>query len=242
MIPLRDSAAPRRLTPVNSALIAANLAVFIYELMLGPDATGFLARFAMVPARVSTAAGALGAALVHPRAAAPLATILSSMFLHGGVWHIAGNMLYLFIFGAAVEYRMGARRYLAFYFAAGIAAAIATVAMAPASIVPVIGASGAIAGVLGAYFILYPRGRILTVLPIFFYLMRVEIPAAIYLLVWFGVQLYAGIAAGSHGAIAGGVAWWAHVGGFLFGMLIGPMLARRKPRRRARQPLSKLGG
>lgn len=242
MIPLRDSAAPRRLTPVNSALIAANLAVFIYELILGSGAFRFLARFAMVPARVSAAVGMLA----HPYAvgsfatiAQPLATILSSIFLHGGIWHIAGNMLYLFIFGAAVEYRMGPRRYLAFYFASGIAAAIATVAMAPASIVPVIGASGAIAGVLGAYFILYPRGRILTVLPIFFYL---EIPAAIYLLLWFGVQLYAGIAAGSHGAIAGGVAWWAHVGGFLFGMLIGPMLARKQPRRRAGQRLSIGGG
>jgi hypothetical protein len=245
MIPLRDSAAPRRLTLVNSALIAANLAVFIYELMLGPGAIGFLARFAMVPARVAGAASALA----HPsgvasleKIAAPLATILSSMFLHGGFWHIAGNMLYLFIFGAAVEYRMGPRRYLAFYFASGIAAAIATVAMAPASAIPVIGASGAIAGVLGAYFILYPRGRILTVLPIFFYLMRIEIPAAIYLLVWFGVQLYAGIAAGSHGAIAGGVAWWAHVGGFLFGMLIGPMLARKQPRRGRGQRLSIRGG
>ncbi|MFZ0660186.1 MAG: rhomboid family intramembrane serine protease [Candidatus Binataceae bacterium] len=249
MIPLRDSAAPRRLTLVNSALIAANLAVFIYELMLGAGAIGFLARFAMIPARVSAAAGALGAALTHPSAAAslepiaaPLATILSSIFLHGGVWHIAGNMLYLFIFGAAVEHRMGPRRYLAFYFASGIAAAIATVAMAPASMVPVIGASGAIAGVLGAYFILYPRGRILTVLPIFFYLMKLEIPAAIYLLLWFAVQLYAGIAAGSHGAIAGGVAWWAHIGGFLFGMLIGPMLARKDPRRRAGQRLSIRGG
>ena len=245
MIPLRDSAAPRRLTPVNSALIGANLAVFIYELMLGRGATSFLARFAMVPARVAAAA----AVLAHPARAAsletiaaPLATILSSIFLHGGFWHIAGNMLYLFIFGAAVEYRMGSRRYLAFYFASGIAAAIATVAMAPASTVPVIGASGAIAGVLGAYFILYPRGRILTVLPIFFYLMRIEIPAAIYLLVWFGVQLYAGIAAGSHGAIAGGVAWWAHVGGFLFGMLAGPMLARKQPRRGGRQRLSIRGG
>ncbi len=97
-----------------------------------------------------------------------------------------------------------------------------------------IGASGAIAGVLGAYFILYPRGRILTVLPIFVYLQMIEIPAVIYLLLWFGVQLYAGIAAGSRGAIAGGVAWWAHVGGFLFGMLVGPMIARNEKRRRLR--------
>ncbi|HVA76873.1 MAG TPA: rhomboid family intramembrane serine protease [Candidatus Binataceae bacterium] len=241
MIPLRDSAAPRRLTPVNLALIAVNLAVFTYELMLGTKATGFVARFAMVPAQVSAASGALAAILTRPFAAgpagtiaAPLGTMLSSIFLHGGVWHIAGNMLYLFIFGAAVEYRMGSRRYLAFYLASAVAAAIATVAIAPASTVPVIGASGAIAGVLGAYFILYPRGRILTVLPIFVYLQMIEIPAVIYLLLWFGVQLYAGIAAGSRGAIAGGVAWWAHVGGFLFGMLVGPMIARNEKRRRLR--------
>jgi len=241
MIPLRDSAAPRRLTPVNLALIAVNLAVFIYELMLGAKAAGFVARFAMVPARVSAASDALAAILTRPFAAgpagtiaAPLGTIVSSIFLHGGVWHIAGNMLYLFIFGAAVEYRMGSRRYLAFYLASAVAAAIATVAMVPGSVVPVIGASGAIAGVLGAYFILYPRGRILTVLPIFVYLQMIEIPAVIYLLLWFGVQLYAGIAAGSRGAIAGGVAWWAHVGGFLFGMLVGPMIARNEKRRRLR--------
>ena len=120
-------------------------------------------------------------------------TMVTSMFLHGGFWHIAGNMLYLFIFGAAVEYRMGALRYLIFYFAAGIAAALATVWIAPASSVPVIGASGAIAGVLGAYFILYPRGRILTILPIFIFIQFVEIPAVIYLLFWFAVQLYAGL-------------------------------------------------
>ncbi|MHB8381538.1 MAG: rhomboid family intramembrane serine protease [Candidatus Binataceae bacterium] len=231
MIPLRDSAAPRRLTPVNSALIAANLAVFIYELMLGVSAIPFLARFAMVPVRVSAAVGAIA----HPRAgmsfgaiAAPLATIFSSIFLHAGIWHIAGNMLYLFFFGAAVEYRMGPRRYLAFYFASGIAAAIAIVAIAPSSAIPVIGASGAIAGVLGAYFILYPRGRIQTLLP----LRMFEVPAVIYLLVWFGVQLYGALAAGLHGASAGGVAWWAHVGGFLFGMLAGPMLARTHRRAR----------
>ncbi len=244
MIPLRDSAAPRRLTPVNSVLIAVNLAIFIYELMLGPDAIGFIARFAMVPARLSAATGALGAMLAQAAASpapvaivAPLATILSSMFLHGGIWHIAGNLLYLFIFGAAVECRMGSRRFLAFYFASGIAAAIATVAIAPASPVPVIGASGAIAGVLGAYFILYPRGRILTALPIFVYLPMFDIPAVIYLLIWFGVQLYAGIAAGSQGAIVGGVAWWAHIGGFLFGMLAGPMLARKEKRRCVRRGL-----
>jgi membrane associated rhomboid family serine protease len=144
-------------------------------------------------------------------------------------------MLYLFIFGAAVEYRMGALRYLIFYFAAGIAAALATVWIAPTSSVPVIGASGAIAGVLGAYFILYPRGRILTILPIFVFVQFIEIPAVIYLFVWFAVQLYAGLQQSGRAAVMGGVAWWAHVGGFMFGVAMAPMLAtKRAPSRRSR--------
>jgi membrane associated rhomboid family serine protease len=229
MIPLRDNAAPRRLTLVNTALIAANIAVFAYELTIGQRVTEFVARFAMVPAAV---AHALSSAHRSVEALAPLMTTVTSMFIHGGFWHIAGNMLYLFIFGAAIEYRMGALRYLIFYLAAGIAAALATVWIAPASIVPVIGASGAIAGVLGAYFILYPRGRILTILPIFIFIQFIEIPAVIYLLFWFAVQLYAGLAEGGSAGMTGGVAWWAHVGGFMFGIALGPMLAVNRPRRR----------
>lgn len=228
MIPLRDNAAPRRLTPVNVALIAANLAVFVYELSLGARVGAFVDRFALVPAAVTRA---VTGAHRHVGALAPLLTTVSSMFIHGGVLHVAGNMLYLFIFGAAVEYRMGASRYLIFYLAAGIAAAIATVWIAPASSVPVIGASGAIAGVLGAYFILYPRGRILTILPIFIFVQFIEIPAVIYLLLWFAVQLYAGLEEGGRAGM-GGVAWWAHVGGFMFGVALGPMLAMYRPRRR----------
>jgi membrane associated rhomboid family serine protease len=153
------------------------------------------------------------------------------MFIHGGFWHVAGNMLYLFIFGAAVEYRLGPLRYLIFYLAAGIAAALATVAIAPGATVPVIGASGAIAGVLGAYFVFYPRGRILTILPIFIFIQFIEIPAVIYLLLWFALQLFSGISDGSAGAMNGGVAWWAHVGGFLFGIAVAPMLASSEPSR-----------
>ena len=228
MIPLRDNAAPRRLTLANTILIAANLAAFVYELSLGPRVVDFVGRFAMVPAEVTNSLS------MHPLGAAlrPAMTIITSMFLHGGVWHVLGNMLYLFIFGAAVEYRMGASRYAAFYFASGIAAALATVLIAPESRVPVIGASGAIAGVLGAYFIFYPRGRITTILPIFIFIQVIEIPAVIYLLLWFAIQLYAGIAAGQQGAAMGGVAWWAHVGGFLFGIALGPLLAKNpKPRK-----------
>jgi membrane associated rhomboid family serine protease len=239
MIPLRDNAAPRRLTPINMALIAANIAVFVHEMSLGAGVTAFAGRFAMVPAAVTRALS--GNALAWRELAAhrdlgalaPLMTTVTSMFIHGGVWHIAGNMLYLFVFGAAVECRMGAARYLIFYFAAGIAAALATVWIAPESIVPVIGASGAIAGVLGAYFILYPRGRILTIIPIFIFIQFVEIPAVIYLLLWFAVQLYAGLEEGGRaGAMGGGVAWWAHVGGFMFGVALGPILAVNRPRRR----------
>jgi membrane associated rhomboid family serine protease len=229
MIPLRDNAAPRRLTPINLALIAANIAVFIYELSLGPRLAIFAERFALVPVAVTRALS-----ISTPRdvgALAPLITIVTSMFIHGGFWHIAGNMLYLFIFGAAVEYRMGSARYLIFYFAAGIAAALATVWIAPESNVPVIGASGAIAGVLGAYFIFYPRGRILTILPIFIFIQFIEIPAVVYLLFWFAVQLYAGLEEGGRAGM-GGVAWWAHVGGFMFGVATGPMLAINRPRRR----------
>jgi membrane associated rhomboid family serine protease len=238
MIPLRDNAAPRRLTPINTALIAANIAVFVHEVSLGAGVTAFVGRFAMVPAAVTRALSASAPAwrelAAHRNFAtlAPLMTTVTSMFIHGGFWHVAGNMLYLFIFGAAVEYRMGGSRYLIFYFAAGIAAALATVWIAPESGVPVIGASGAIAGVLGAYFILYPRGRILTIVPIFIFIQFVEIPAVIYLLVWFAVQLYAGFEEGGRMGAMGGVAWWAHVGGFMFGVALGPLLAVNRVRRR----------
>ena len=232
MIPLRDNAAPRRLTPINVALIAANLAVFVYELSLGPRVAAFVERFALVPVAVTRALSSN--AYRDAGALAPLMTTVTSMFIHGGLWHVAGNMLYLFIFGAAVEYRMGALRYLSFYFAAGIAAALATVWIAPTSSVPVIGASGAIAGVLGAYFILYPRGRILTILPIFVFIQFIEIPAVIYLFVWFAVQLYAGLQQSGRAAMMGGVAWWAHVGGFMFGVAMGPILAINRPTRRRR--------
>src|ERR1700733_3620876 len=229
MIPLRDNAAPRRLTPVNIALIAVNVAVFAYELSLGPRVAGVVEKFALVPAAVTRAMSSGAPGGLHPLE--PLMTIVTSMFIHGGILHIAGNMLYLFIFGAAVEYRMGAARYLIFYLAAGIAAALATVWIAPESYVPVIGASGAIAGVLGAYFILYPRGRILTILPIFIFIQFIEIPAVLYLLFWFALQLYAGLEEGGRVRI-GGVAWWAHVGGFMFGVAMGPILAINRPRRR----------
>ena len=232
MIPLRDSAARRRFTPINSIIIAANLAVFVYEISLRARVREFLFRYAMVPAYVDAWLTTFDRSSFPHRLEAwwPPLTLVTSMFVHGGILHVLGNMLYLWIFGAAIEHRMGARRYAAFYMMAGIAAGLATIAIAPTSPVPVVGASGAIAGVLGAYFVMYPRGRILTLVPLFIFFYTAEIPAVAYLLVWFVLQLYAGLAESAPGAAAGGVAWWAHIGGFLFGIAIGPLMARTDSR------------
>jgi membrane associated rhomboid family serine protease len=227
MIPLRDNQASRRLTLINVMLIAANVAVFVHEAMLGGGIEGFIYQYAMIPAHVTSAlegGRALAQLPYQPGAPPALATILTSMFLHGGLMHLLGNMLYLFIFGAAVEEAMGHVRFLLFYLLSGVAAALAMAAFTPNSTVPVIGASGAIAGVLGAYFVLYPRAKITTILPIFVLMYFVEIPAIVYLLVWFVAQLLAGLSEGPE--VSGGVAWWAHVGGFLVGMVVGPLLAR----------------
>jgi membrane associated rhomboid family serine protease len=229
MIPLRDSEAIRRFTPVNTLLILANIGVFALELHLGPRAAE-LGRLAMVPARITRYAAA-------PENFRLLVPLITSLFLHASLMHIAGNMLYLLIFGPAVEQRMRGVRYLLFYLVAGVAAGLAMVAMGPMSRVPVIGASGAIAGVLGAYFVLYPRAYITTILPIFIFIQVVQIPAVFYLLFWFAAQLYAGLASGAEGPLIGGVAWWAHVGGFLFGIAAAPLLARHAsaaPRRAVR--------
>jgi membrane associated rhomboid family serine protease len=231
MIPFRDNAAPRRITPVNVTLIALNVAAFLYEISLGQNLAAFIDRYAIVPAAIAVAIHGSAATLPPTGRLFALETIFTAMFLHGGLWHVAGNMLYLYIFGAAVEWRMGSRRYLYFYFLAGIAAALATVMITPNSQVPVIGASGAIAGVLGAYFVFFPRGRISTILPIFIFIQVIEIPAVLYLLLWFGAQLYAGLSEGNAGAVTGGVAWWAHVGGFMFGIALAPLIADESKRK-----------
>jgi membrane associated rhomboid family serine protease len=229
MIPLRDSEASHRLTLTTTCLIATNIAVFAFEVHAAHNAEPLLARFAMVPARITHLATRSGYRFDA------LATLVTSLFLHAGFLHIAGNMLYLFIFGPAVEERLGHFRFLWFYLLSGIAAGLAMIAMGPDSRVAVIGASGAIAGVLGAYFVLYPRGRIMTVLPLFIFVEFIEVPAVFYLLFWFALQLWAGISAGAQGPFVGGVAWWAHVGGFLFGVAIGPLLVHKVPQRTRRR-------
>jgi membrane associated rhomboid family serine protease len=215
MIPLYDTLHSRRLPIVNWLLIALNLLVFLYEIRLSQSGLARLtATWGLVPASL----------IAHPEVA--WVTILTSMFLHGGWFHILSNMWVLFIFGDNVEDRMGGSRYLVFYLLSGTAAALLQAFFLPNSREPMIGASGAIAGVLGAYLLLYPQARIASLVPIFFIFTIIEIPAFIFLLFWFVSQLFSGwLTLG--GAGGSGVAWWAHVGGFVFGMLAVYIFARR---------------
>jgi membrane associated rhomboid family serine protease len=215
MIPLRD-VIPTRTTPfVTVAIIVLNSLVFLYELSLGRYANAFILTFGLVPAAFSWT------------------TLFTSMFVHGGFLHVAGNMLYLWIFGDNVEDQMGHGRFLAFYLGCGTVAALAQTMMAPDSVVPMVGASGAIAGVMGAYFVLYPRSRIVTLVPIFLFIQLIEVPAIFFLGLWFLMQFLNGVGsiAVSTSQTAGGVAFWAHVAGFAGGVG-GIMVFRRRERQR----------
>jgi membrane associated rhomboid family serine protease len=211
---------------VNYGLIALNGAVFLYQLGLGDRLTEFVYTYAVIPFRFVH---------VFPRHPAELLTPLSAMFLHGGWMHLLGNMLYLYIFGDNVEGTLGRGRYLLFYLACGALSFLAQIAFQSNSMVPNIGASGAIAGVLGAYFLLFPKARILTLVPLFFFFPLVEIPAFFFLGIWFLLQFMSGAATiGQTSALTGGVAWWAHIGGFLAGMILLKLIM---PRGTARRPI-----
>jgi len=225
VIPIRDDNPTSRMPLVTVGLIAVNVAVFVYELGLPmQELQVFLETWGLTPARVGLDTGDLSWAT----------TVLTSMFLHGGWVHLLGNMLYLWIFGNNIEDRLGPLGFIAFYLFAGTAAAATQVFIAPDSTVPVVGASGAISGVLGAYAVLYPRARVLTVIPIFFVLELAAIPAGFVIGFWFLLQVASGL--GSLGAegMAGGVAWFAHIGGFVAGAatIIPFALADRKRSRR----------
>jgi len=218
MFPLRDDN-PSSTTPVvTRSLIAINLAVFLYELSLGHDLRPFFAAYALVPRHVT-------AALVHGGAwrvaALPLFT---SLFLHGGWIHVIGNMWYLWIFGDNIEDRFGHIGFTLFYVTAAVIAGLIHVASNPGSAVPTVGASGAIAGVLGAYAAAFPRARVITLLPLFPFFPVVPLPAILVLGFWFVIQFASGALVLAAGA-SGGVAVWAHVGGFVYGFLL--MLALR---------------
>src|SRR4029453_15897982 len=210
MIPLRD-VIPSRTTPVVTiGLIALNIIVFMYELSIGRAVDAFTLYYGLIPAAFSWV------------------NVFPSMFLHGSFLHVAGNMLYLWIFGDNVEDRMGHGRFLVFYLLCGVAAALAQTITTPDSTVPMVGASGAIAGVMGAYFVLYPRSRIVRLIPLFFFFQVIEVPAIAFLGIWFLMQFISGIGAISStiGRSTGGIAFWAHVAGFVAGVT-GVVLFRR---------------
>ncbi|HHY39880.1 MAG TPA: rhomboid family intramembrane serine protease [Syntrophaceticus sp.] len=220
MIPLRDSTRSRTFPIVNYTLIAINFLVFFRQLTFSDQELNlFFYTYGLIPAQV-TQHFAAGAALQST-----LLPFITAMFLHGNWLHLLGNMLYLWIFGDNIEDRMGHLKYLFFYLFAGITGSIAHILSAPGSDIPIIGASGAIAGVLGAYFLLFPKARILTLVPIFFLITFVRIPAVIFLPIWFGIQLLNALS--SAGMPAETVAWWAHIGGFISGIVLLPFFKRK---------------
>jgi len=215
MIPLYDTTRTRTFPLVNLGLILLNGLVFLGEVQMTPATLQkFIFTWGLIPAHL----------IENPLGA--WETIFSSMFLHGGWFHLLSNMWVLYIFGDNVEARLGKIRYLIFYLLSGVAAALLQAYILSTSNMPMVGASGAIAGVLGAYLILFPSSRIASLVPILFILTIVEVPALIFLVFWFITQLYSGLFA-MQGASASGIAWWAHIGGFLFGMFMVSFFARR---------------
>jgi membrane associated rhomboid family serine protease len=218
MIPLRDDIRSEKRPYVTWALIGACAAAFAYQMLReysNPKAGDLLvAAYGMVPRDI-----------VHGR---HLWTLLTSMFLHGGIFHFLGNMLYLWIFGDNVEDAFGRIPYLLAYLFTGLVGSLLQLLIHPGSSIPTIGASGAISGVMGAYFVLFPRARVLTAVPIFFFLRIISIPAPILLGFWILLQMLQGC--GSAPSMGGGVAYFAHIGGFVSGLLIG-LVARSRVRR-----------
>jgi len=236
VIPLRDANPTRRLPVVTLAIIAACSIVFAYE--LGVQASGgesgleaFFEDHGVVSAQLVAAVGA------GNLASAAVLGVVTSMFLHAGWLHLFGNMLYLWIFGNNVEDRLGRLAFAGFYLAGGTVAAVAQVAVDPGSEVPLVGASGAIAATLGAYLVLYPGARILSLVFLGFFYQLIEVRALIVLGFWFLLQLIDGFASlGAETATEGGIAFFAHIGGFVAGMVIGALVRGRRPPPEPRKP------
>src|SRR5712692_8878793 len=226
MIPRRDDIPSSRFPAVTLGLIAANTLVFLDELKVGPRLQDMLLDYAVIPARYTDPD--VAQLFSSPQ---QVFAIFSSMFLHGGWIHILGNMWSLWIFGDNVEDRMGRAGFLCFYLLSGLAAGALHIAFNPLSRAPTVGASGAIAGVMGAYLLLFPYARVVTLVPIFIFLQTIELPAVFFLGFWFLSNLLSGIGSLAAHTGAGGVAWWAHIGGFLVGLLWALPLRRREVRR-----------
>ncbi len=234
MIPLQDDNPTRSFPLVTILLIAANVLVFLYEISLGSQTENFIRACAFVPAELVTGQDLPPPDCIQP----PLLTIFTSMFMHGGFLHIAGNMLYLWIFGNNVEDSMGSFRFLIFYVICGIAAALlqtlVTIMFSPdTASIPNLGASGAIAGVLGGYLVLFPGARVKTLITLGIFLSMTWVPAIVVLGLWFVLQFLQGVGSLGGGEAQGGVAVWAHIGGFVAGLILIKLFARSERGRRA---------
>lgn len=225
MIPIRDSTPSLRSPIVNYVVIALCILAFFFELALGRQLDKFILTYGLVPARYTRWEIALHFAWLDQ-----LIPFFSYMFLHGGWLHLIGNMWTLYIFGDNVESELGHVRYALFYVGSGLAAALIHLATNVSSSVPTIGASGAVAGVMGAYFVLFPRARILALVPIVFFFTLMEIPAYVFLGFWFLLQFFSGtFSLLGDSTQVGGVAWWAHIGGFVGGIVLLRMLRPGRP-------------
>jgi membrane associated rhomboid family serine protease len=220
MIPLRDKIPSSSFPIVNTILIAVNILMFLYEVSLGRDLNRFIYEYGLIPASIIYSPDMAFSYRVYP--------FFTSMFLHGGWLHLIGNMLYLYIFGDNVEDRMGHFRYIVFYLISGLVAAFAQVITNIDSTIPMVGASGAISGVLGAYILFFPGSRIVTLVPVFFFIQIVEVPAVLFLLFWFILQFFSGVASLAVTPKGGGVAFWAHVGGFVAGLFLARFFGKRR--------------
>jgi membrane associated rhomboid family serine protease len=216
MIPIRDQIPTRRVPFVNYLLILTNIIVFVFQWLAGSNQEAIVYQFALIPASFSNGIG-LG----------DLADVFTSMFMHAGLAHLGGNMLYLWIFGDNVEDSMGHGRFFLFYLAGGLVASLAHIFTNPGSQIPTVGASGAIASVLGAYLVLYPNSKVLTIIPLGFFLRMTMLPAAIVLGLWFVLQLFSGVIS-MGGPDVGGVAFWAHIGGFVAGVILAKIFAKKR--------------
>jgi len=221
LIPLKQTLPPR-LTPVATyAIVAANCAMFIVQIFLGPRAESLIDIFGFIPIR-----------LLHPAAYGYTSfevsiTLVTSLFIHGGFVHLIGNMIYLWVFGPGVEDALGHFRYFIFYVLCGAIGSVTHTLLFPMSPVPSIGASGSIAGILGAFLVLRPRARIVTLFPLIVYWAMAEIRAVVFLPIWFAMQFFNGalaLASAQRTQEVAGIAWWAHVGGFIFGAIVGAII------------------
>ena len=218
MIPIRDELKTRRFPLVNTLLIIINIVVFTLQWLTGAEQDGaLLYQFAFIPANF----------LAAPTNINNVRNIFTAMFMHAGFLHLAGNMLYLWIFGDNIEDALGHLPYLVFYLVGGVVATLAHVITNPASLIPTVGASGAIAAVLGAYLVLYPRSHVLTFIPIGYFMTLKLVPASIVLGVWFILQFFNGVLS-LGGPDVGGIAFWAHIGGFVTGVVLALLFGKRR--------------